>query len=95
MTFFRLPDNFDGGISDALRLMADYHDNVTGGGSKSIEKGVASGATISTDVSPDLPFSNVIGSAFDQFIDAVTEGKRLSGILQLKDFDPRVKVVDP
>ena len=95
MTFFRLPDDFDGGISDALRLMADYHDHVTGGGPDSVEKGVANGVTTSTDVSIDLPFSEVIGIAFDKFINAIEEGKRLNGILQLKDFDPRVKIIGP
>lgn len=27
--FFKLPDDFDGGFSDALRALADYHDSVT------------------------------------------------------------------
>jgi hypothetical protein len=26
--FFRLPDDFQGGLSDALRLLADYHESV-------------------------------------------------------------------
>lgn len=26
--YFKLPDDFDGGLSDALRLYADYHDEV-------------------------------------------------------------------
>jgi len=25
---FKLPDDFSGGLSDALRLLADYHDRV-------------------------------------------------------------------
>lgn len=28
--YFSLPDDFDGGFSDALRLLADYHDSVAG-----------------------------------------------------------------
>lgn len=27
--YFKLPDDFDGGLSDALRAFADYHDKVT------------------------------------------------------------------
>lgn len=26
--FFKLPDDFNGGLSEALRLLADYHDQV-------------------------------------------------------------------
>lgn len=92
MTYFRLPDDFSGGISDALRLMANYHDEVTGGGPASISAGIASGATNPQQLSLDLSFSEILGLSFDQFVDAVQEGKRLSGILQLKDFDPKVKI---
>ncbi len=28
--YFKLPDDFDGGFSDALRALADYHDKQTG-----------------------------------------------------------------
>lgn len=27
--FFKLPDDFEGGFSDALRIFADYHESVT------------------------------------------------------------------
>lgn len=81
MAYFRLPDDFSGGVSDALRLMADYHDEVNG-----------NDATIPKPLPLDLPFSKVLGLSFDQFVCAVQERKRLSGILQLKDFDPKVKI---
>jgi hypothetical protein len=96
MAHFRLPNDFVGGISDALRLMADYHEQVTGGGSTSVSKGIASGATIPKPMPPaDAPLSYAIGLSFDQFMDAVDEGKRLSGMLQLKNFDPKVKIACP
>lgn len=28
--YFKLPDDFDGGLSDALRALANYHDRKTG-----------------------------------------------------------------
>ncbi|KKN96689.1 hypothetical protein LCGC14_0163330 [marine sediment metagenome] len=30
MLYFRLPDDFEGGLSEALRAFADYHDEKTG-----------------------------------------------------------------
>lgn len=40
--FFHLPDDFEGGISDALRLMADYHDKAKGTGKQEVGGSVQS-----------------------------------------------------
>jgi hypothetical protein len=88
MTYFRLPDDFSGGISDALRLMADYHDEVTGGGLKSLSNKVICRPMPSLNST----LSEAFGLTFDEFIDAVQDDKRLSGILRLRDFDPKVKI---
>ena len=79
MTYFRLPDDFSGGISDALILMADYHVH-------------AKQHTIPKTPPLDITLSEALGVTFDEFVDAVQTGKRLSGILQLKDFDPKVQI---
>ena len=92
MTYFRLPDDFSGGISDALRLMADYHDQVTGGPA-SLSTVKARKSSICRQMpSLDSTLSEAFGETFDEFIDAVQDDKRLSGILRLRDFDPKVKV---
>lgn len=88
MTYFRLPDDFSGSISDALRMMADYHDSVNGRGSVSSNK-----SSICRKMPPlDSSLSEAFGLTFDEFIEAVQDGKRFSGILRLRDFDPKVKI---
>jgi hypothetical protein len=63
MAYFRLPDDFSGSTSDALRLMADYHDKVAGD-SKSHK-------SIYKPMPPlDSTLSEAFGSTFDEFIDA-------------------------
>lgn len=90
MTYFRLPDDFSGGISDALRLMADYHDQVTGGGPASMAR-----ASMRRPMPPlNSTLSEAFGLMFDEFVGAVRDGKRLSGILRLNDFDPKVKIAN-
>ena len=82
MAYFRLPDDFSGTISDALRLMADHHDNV---------------ANTSTP-KPMLPMhttlSEAFGLMFDEFVDETQNGKRLVGMIQLRHFNPKSKVTD-
>jgi hypothetical protein len=82
MVYFRLPDNFSGTISDALRLMADYRDN-------------ASGTSVLKPMPPmHTTLAEAFGLMFDEFIDETQNGKRLVGMVQLNDFDPKVKVAD-
>jgi hypothetical protein len=63
--------------------MADYRDSVAG---------------TSTTQKPMLPLhtplSEAFGLMFDEFIDETQNGKRLVGMIQLNDFDPKVKVTD-
>jgi hypothetical protein len=82
MTYFRLPDDFSGSISDALRVMADYHDKVT------------SIPTQKPMLPLHTPLSEAFGLMFDEFVDETQNGKRLVGMIQLNDFDPKVKVAD-
>ncbi len=83
--YFRLPDDFSGELSDALRLLADYHDEVSGKG------------PIPTTEPADAEllkksFREVDRTLFDRFIDKIQEGKRFVGLVQLADFNPRVPV---
>lgn len=83
--YFRLPDNFDGGLSDALRLLADYHDEVA---SKSSTPAVV-------EADPELlnrTFKEVDNVLFDRFIQSIQQNKRFVGLVQLADFNPRVPV---
>ena len=62
--YFKLPNNFNGGLSDALRLMADYHDAVKGTDKQDI------GGIIDKNNKPDL---------WGDFITAVKMDKHLNG----------------
>jgi hypothetical protein len=82
MAYFRLPDNFSGSVSDALRMMADYHDQIT----------------VPPKRLPTIPLdttlSQLLGLTFDEFLDAAKDGKRLVGLVRLTDFDQKVKISD-
>lgn len=83
--YFRLPDDFDGELSDALRLLADYHDEVA---SKST-------TPIAIEVDQELlnkSFKEVDSVLFDRFIGLVEQDKRFVGLVQLAEFNPRVPV---
>jgi hypothetical protein len=85
MSYFRLPDNFSGNISDALRMMADYHDVIN-----------EHKHDCPCEPMPplDMTLSETFGYTFDEFINAAKDGKRLVGLIQLSDFDPKVKISD-
>ena len=91
-SMFRLPDDFNGSFADALRLMADYHDARLGKTIKSgkIRKALRDGQIRVSD--QDKPIGKVQGEMFDDFIELVQNGKRFSGVIEVKDFDPKVKV---
>lgn len=80
MAYFRLPDNFSGGISDALRCLADYHDKAQAQHAPQPFKDL------------NMTVSEACGSTFDQFVDAIQIGKRFVGLVQLGTFDPKVQV---
>ena len=69
---FRLPDDFDGGISDALVELSKYHNSA---GATSIEP-------IKNELY-GMPLSKANTIAFDNFIDAVRSGKRLLGLFKV------------
>jgi hypothetical protein len=79
---FRLPDNFSGSVSEALRLLADYHD--------------AHASSMKVQIAKkfyDMRFGEANSVLFDQFVeDIVSKGKRLAGILQLAEYDPRIEL---
>lgn len=76
---FRLPDDFDGDISTALRALADYHD-------EACKKPTSSQENIDRDWY-DLPYKSVNSLSFDQFIDVIREGKRLYGLFTISSCD--------
>lgn len=79
---FRLPDNFSGGMSEALRLLADYHDAHTPSQKVQVAKKFY-----------NMSFGEANSELFDQFIeDIVNKGKRLAGILQLAEYDPHIEL---
>jgi hypothetical protein len=82
MAYFRLPDNFSGNISDALRLMADYHEKV------------AATSSYKPSLPLGMPLSAALVTTFDEFLDAIQDGKRFNGLVRLDDFDPKVEIPD-
>ena len=82
MAYFRLPDDFCGNVSDALRAMADYRDSMAGT------------AKQKPMLPLDTPLSEAFGLMFDEFVEETQNGKRLVGMIQLSDFDPKVKVAE-
>ena len=91
-SMFRLPDDFNGNFSDALRLLADYHEKNLGKTVKSgkLRKAVKDGQIRKED--QNKPIGQVRGEMFDAFMDLVQSGKRFSGVVEITDFDPKVKV---
>jgi hypothetical protein len=76
--FFRLPDDFKGSLGDALRALAEYHDEVVKSG--------ASPDGLSVCKFQELPLREAVARTFDKFLEAVETGKRLCGLLQLKEW---------
>ena len=66
--FFKLPDGFDGSLSDALRLLADYHEVDTVASNREYPKEEFSKA-----------FIEERQRRWNSFVDAVREGKRVHG----------------
>jgi hypothetical protein len=86
--YFRLPDDFEGGLSAALRLLADYHDEM-------VKKPDDPDEPRLVEIDNELEnksFKEVDCMLFDKFIDKIQDGKRLVGLVQLTDFDPKVPI---
>jgi hypothetical protein len=76
---FELPDSFEGDLSDALRLMADYHDMRNGAVDQVLEPA-------DKDLS-SMPFSSVHSVMFDRFLTARESGKKLTGMFQFINYE--------
>lgn len=72
---FRLPDGFDGDIADALRELANYHDSVSDQPTSTV--GYVDKAWY------DMPYKHVNMLAFDNFIDAIRDGRRMHGLFKI------------
>lgn len=80
---FRLPDDFEGTLSDGLRLLADYHDAQTGTPQQDLrflEKDVA-----------EMGFRKANAVLFDRFLDSIKDGRRFVGTVQIVSYNPGVK----
>lgn len=69
--YFKLPDDFNGGLSDALRLYADYHDEVKNTDKHKIEDG----EKLSED---DV-------SIWYHFLDSIEKGQKMTGCLSISE----------
>lgn len=73
--YFKLPDDFKGGLSDALRAAADYHDEVKHTRQRR------------TDVSREIPWPEMRKALWKEFLEAVADGDRLCGCACLSEED--------
>ena len=77
---FALPDDFNGDLADALQLLADYHRKVDGTPIQDIaHKPVSKQDLLQL-------WTEVRTETWRNFIDALTEGKRLSGRMAVQDW---------
>jgi len=86
MAHFRLPDNFNGTVSDAFRLLADYHDSVedTPHQSKQVLPEDFGGEI------GELSMREASTQIFERFIEQVIQGRRMVGLVQLADYNPQI-----
>lgn len=82
---FKLPDDFAGTLSDALRLLADYHDSMTGSPLQT--------CTRLEDTLAGMSFKAANVALFEQFLDAINNGRRLVGTVQLVSYNPKPEEV--
>lgn len=76
--FFRLPDDFEGTLGEALRALAEYHEKIIRSG--------ASPDGLSVCEFQELPLREAVARTFDKFLESIDSGKRLCGLLQLKEW---------
>ena len=77
---FKLPDDFEGTLSDALRELADYHDSMTGTPQQDLRP-------LEEDIG-EVSFRKANAVLFDRFLDSVEEGRRCVGTVQIVSYDP-------
>ena len=77
---FRLPDDFEGTLSDALRLLADYHDDKTGTPQRDLRP-------LENEVG-EMSFRKANAVLFERFLDSIKDGRRLVGTVQMVSYDP-------
>lgn len=74
--YFKLPEDFIGGLSDALRLMADYHDEV-----KNTEK---------HEMEPSFMSDKDRAKSDDnwyRFLDILEKGQKFTGIISISEYE--------
>ena len=73
--FFKLPEDFEGGLSDALRSLADYHEQPATAERQRREK------------APDdaLSWREFRTKLWKMFLEAVSEGNRMCGTISLSE----------
>ena len=69
--YFKLPDDFNGGLSDAIRLYADYHDEV-----KNTDKH-------EIDDNDELPKDSI--SMWYHFLDSIENGQKMTGCISISE----------
>ena len=82
---FKLPDDFQGGLADALRLMADYHESAEARFGSQVQ---VAGKSDKVDDLIEIPLGLAMAKTFDMFVDEVASGKRLVGSLQFVNHIP-------
>jgi len=81
---FRLPDDFKGTLSDALRCLADYHDGVLDAKSR---RGAQVAYTPVPEDRLQLSFEKLREKVREDFYEAVRGGKRCNGIALIVNDD--------
>lgn len=74
--FFKLPPDFKGGLSDALRAMADYHDQPATAERQRREKGFGDA----------LSWRETRTKLWELFLESVSKGDRLCGLISLSEY---------
>ena len=75
----KLPDDFEGTLSDGLRSLADYHDSMTGTPQQDLRP-------LEDDVG-EVSFRKANAVLFDRFLDSVRDGRRCVGTVQIVSYD--------
>ena len=76
---FKLPDDFEGTLSDALRVLADYHDSMTGTPQQDLR-------LLEDDIG-EASFRKANAILFDRFLDSIQDGRRCVGTIQIVSYD--------
>lgn len=80
--YFLLPEDFEGGLAEALRVMADYHEAVVDTPKQKVRA--------VTKEENELTLAESREKTFHDFWDMIHDasGKRLCGHVSLSEFDP-------